>query len=199
MIYSLQDIPRIEIISKPSVSEVEEGLLGDCEDYLSARTNLFNGPILHVAGYRSGILELFLADYTWTIARSEGYLTDHTLGQMSVALSLSGPDGFLWQRRSKKVLCPGVWDFSATGGADTPDLEAAIEEEAWEEIGQSVLPGLRARKLLVSRRYGVSLLFTARWNGEDIRTNDEISEVRWQDSLPGRSTPQCQILTAEGW
>ncbi len=213
----LSDEPEIEIVELPSLNEEESEQLEHFHRYLEEEMNGgWDGPSLQVAEVKEGKIQAFPASYSWSLAVHNGYLEQHSMGQISALLAITGPGGLLWQKRSDRVLWGGRWDFSAGGGVDTPGPEAirqGILKEAWEEIGaaEGDLLDLRPVMLawgegsdqvsegrLVHRPIDGALVVWAARVSEDWtpRLGPEVSEVLWKSALetPGWVINQVGLL-----
>lgn len=92
----------------------------------------------------------------------------------------------LIQKRSPKVKLPGRWDQSAAGHVDEgEDYPTAAAREAKEEIGLLNAELTEVGKFYTEELDGEELkkrfnmLYVARFNGNLMQDNDEVSEIKW--------------------
>jgi hypothetical protein len=190
-IYRLDKLPAIQIVKTPKLTREQDGLLKKAEEAIAANPHFFNGEIFHVKKAEKSSLSIFKSTFAWSLVK-EGMLP--TLGSLGISLALRDNKKYLWQKRSKHVLLPGLWDFAAGGHVESPDILQEIRKEAREEIKQNNLEDLAAEYLLIQKSGKVDLLFSARWSGEKIKGNEEIESLVWKSAPPGKTPEAVNLL-----
>ena len=167
----------------PSLSSEQEDVLQNSRQRIEEDPNLWDGPML----FSLGEGRAFQATYAWNDSRLPGR-------SMVVALLLRGSEGWLWQQRSSTVEFPGMWDFSAAGALESPNIEEEMRREALEEIGQSDLQNLSLLRR-VEDENAFFFLWRADWSGEEIVLNDEVASWTWAPQIPSPALPWSQRVS----
>lgn len=180
--------PRVLMVDPPVLDREASQTLARQKERIDKAHNLFDGPILMCKQASPEKFELFPATYSWLLSYyQDPENSPFGKGAVGVSVMAHAQGEYLWTKRADDLLlCPGDWDFAASGAVDPgEDFVAAAKREMFEETGLEPYE-ISYHSLLLGPRFGgCTILFEAKMHKQTPTLDpSEVSDFVWSRTAP---------------